>query len=255
MPFSLHTPAIIAHRGASLVHPENTLAAFEAAIAQGADMLEMDVRLTSDGVPVVLHDPTVTLVSGKLALVSEMTLRELRAQPALTDIAVLSEVLETLAGKCAVELEIKHLADEPGPGGLGVAAADTVARLLTELDFEAALISCFELPTLNRVRETAPWIATGLECEGQASVDAAITDCVRNKHPFVLPSVEAVLADGVASVERAHELGLVVAAWVADDADTINQLFAIGVDAVESNNVALAVETRDHGPARLRHDG
>jgi glycerophosphoryl diester phosphodiesterase len=50
-------PAVVAHRGASSELPENTLAAFEEAARVGADMVELDVRLTADGVPVVLHDP------------------------------------------------------------------------------------------------------------------------------------------------------------------------------------------------------
>ncbi len=242
-------PAVIAHRGASVGYPENTLAAFEAAVEMGADMLEMDVRLTADCVPVVIHDPTVTLCSGKSVLVSDMTLRDIRAQPALADVAMLSDVLDTVASRCAVELEIKHLADEPGTHGLGPVAAATVAQLLTEIGFDAALVSCFELPTLDQLRRAAPEIATGLECEGHEGLGAAIDACVRNGHPFVLPDVETILSDGARVVERAHRHGLFVATWVADDVDVIDRLFDIGVDAVESNDVAVAIKARDRARA------
>ena len=49
-------PVIVAHRGASITHPENTLPAFEAAIGLGARIVELDVRVSADGVPVVMHE-------------------------------------------------------------------------------------------------------------------------------------------------------------------------------------------------------
>jgi glycerophosphoryl diester phosphodiesterase len=56
---STNNPLIIAHRGTSLIAPENTLAAFALAIESGADGIELDVRLSRDGVPVVIHDATL----------------------------------------------------------------------------------------------------------------------------------------------------------------------------------------------------
>lgn len=57
-------PRIIAHRGVARTHPENTLVAFEAAVAAGVDGVELDVQLTADGVPVVLHDPSLQRTTG-----------------------------------------------------------------------------------------------------------------------------------------------------------------------------------------------
>ncbi len=68
---------IIAHRGASAEAPENTLEAFDLAVRQGADALELDVRLSADGVPVVLHDPTLDRTCGRPGLVAELTLKQL----------------------------------------------------------------------------------------------------------------------------------------------------------------------------------
>src|SRR5687768_14872032 len=70
-------PLIIAHRGASAVAPENTIAAFEAAIAAGADGVEFDVRLTRDGVPIIIHDETLYRTHGVRGRVADMTLNEL----------------------------------------------------------------------------------------------------------------------------------------------------------------------------------
>src|SRR6201999_3863999 len=74
---SVSTPLIIAHRGASAVAPENTIAAFEAAIAAGADGIEFDVRLSREGVPVVIHDQTLQRTHGIRRRVGDMTLNEL----------------------------------------------------------------------------------------------------------------------------------------------------------------------------------
>jgi glycerophosphoryl diester phosphodiesterase len=69
---------IIAHRGASGYAPENTLAAFELAVAQGADAIELDVRLTADGVPVVIHDPSLERTTGVKTRVGDLTLKQLQ---------------------------------------------------------------------------------------------------------------------------------------------------------------------------------
>src|SRR2546425_6576457 len=64
-------PAVVAHRGASATHPENTLESFEAAVEASADVVELDVRLTADGVLVVSHDPGLAATTGDERLVCE----------------------------------------------------------------------------------------------------------------------------------------------------------------------------------------
>lgn len=73
----LSTRPVIAHRGASGYAPENTLPAFELAIAQGADAFELDVRLTADGVPVVIHDSTLDRTTGRPTRVGDLTVEQL----------------------------------------------------------------------------------------------------------------------------------------------------------------------------------
>jgi len=113
-------PLVVAHRGASATHPENTLEAFEAAVRAGAKMVEFDVRLTADGVPVVLHDADVSRTTDGRGLVHELTFEELRRFSAgrwegrrLT-VPSLREVLELLSGRAGVDIEVKHLPGEPG---------------------------------------------------------------------------------------------------------------------------------------------
>ncbi len=107
-------PLVIAHRGFSRRHPENTLAAFEAAIAADADMLELDVTLTADGEFVVIHDDTLDRTTDGSGLLCEQTLAQLRAldagigygEPGDTRIPTLSEVLQ-LAPRVLLNVEIK----------------------------------------------------------------------------------------------------------------------------------------------------
>src|SRR5215467_1491294 len=73
----MNTPLIIGHRGASAVAPENTMAAFREATAVGADGIEFDVRLTGDGVPVVIHDSTLRRTGGLQHRVADLTSAEI----------------------------------------------------------------------------------------------------------------------------------------------------------------------------------
>ncbi|HEV2083603.1 MAG TPA: glycerophosphodiester phosphodiesterase family protein, partial [Gemmatimonadales bacterium] len=117
---------VIAHRGASGVAPENTLAAFELAVRQGADAFELDVRLTADGVPVVLHDPTLertTDHTGPLAALRVAALKHIDAGARFTldrgktfpfravdvRISTLAEILRRFP-EMPVLLEIKEVA-------------------------------------------------------------------------------------------------------------------------------------------------
>jgi glycerophosphoryl diester phosphodiesterase len=139
-------PAVVAHRGASSSHPENTLSAFEEAVRAGADMIELDVRLTTEGVPVVIHDPDVAATTDGTGLVHELSLHQVKKLHAGTASAMragvptLREALELLSGQAAVEIDIKN---DPGEPGFDTAetTASEVVRLLDKLRFSAALVT------------------------------------------------------------------------------------------------------------------
>ncbi len=77
--FSVPRPTILGHRGAGGLAPENTLDSFERALAEGADIIESDVHATRDGIPVLIHDPTVDRTTDGRGPVSELDWKELRA--------------------------------------------------------------------------------------------------------------------------------------------------------------------------------
>ena len=108
---------IFAHRGASGYAPENTLEAFALAITQGADGIELDVQLTKDGIPVVIHDETIDRVTEKKGWVKDYTLKELKELTVLKNkfpeysaakIPTLEEVLDAVkASGIQVNIELK----------------------------------------------------------------------------------------------------------------------------------------------------
>src|SRR5688500_3693889 len=112
-------PAIVAHRGASSTMPENTLASFDEAVRLGARIVEFDVRLSRDGVAVVMHDPRVERTTDGTGAVHELTSIELAAMNAGSvqvpqRIPTLADVLDLLSGRAGVAIEIKNLPGEPG---------------------------------------------------------------------------------------------------------------------------------------------
>src|SRR5512145_3196062 len=114
---SLPKPLIFAHRGASAHAPENTLAAFELAIAQNADALELDVKLSADGHAVVIHDTTVDRTTGSEGRVKDLSLAELRSLDAGTffsekysgeRIPTMEEVFESVGKRILINVELTN---------------------------------------------------------------------------------------------------------------------------------------------------
>jgi glycerophosphoryl diester phosphodiesterase len=249
-------PAIIAHRGASLEFPENTLLAFEGAIAAGADLVELDVRLTADGVPVVLHDPDVSSTTNGHGLIHQLFLAEVKklnaphGQPRHTGIPTLREALELFRGRVAVELEIKNIPGEASFDPSQEAIAREVVWLLDEISFsDPVLVSSFNPATLEHVRQLAPALPTGLLSSRETDPQGALAYVLEKGHRFLLPDAEAVSRGGEAFVREAHLQGVLVGTWTVDDPGEIYRLFRLGIDAVESNDPRGAISVRERARA------
>lgn len=127
-------PLVVAHRGAPAHGPENTLASFEAALALGAEAVELDVRISKDGAAVVFHDAHVDRVTGGTGQVAERSLAELRRLRVheTERIPTLIEALDRLRGRSEVFIDLKpspHL----GPARLARAVLDAAAHAGTPL--------------------------------------------------------------------------------------------------------------------------
>lgn len=247
-------PLIVAHRGASASEPENTLEAFEAAIETGADAVELDVRLTADEVPIVMHDASVDRTTDGTGLVHELAaanVAELNAAPgraAFSHVPLLAEVLELLSGRVGAMIEIKN--DPGGAGWVPDAGShvEAVARTLHSTGFEGpVLIASFDPDLVVRARALGPLFAsvpqTGLLVHPMIDPRDGLGVAAGAGHEWLLPGVEAVLAAGESFVAEAHDLGVLLGTWVVDDPEIQVRLAGWGVDAIATNDPSTAART------------
>lgn len=224
-------PNIVAHRGASAAHPENTVEAFLGARSEGADWVELDVRLSADRQLVVHHDAWY----GRGLSVSAIAAGD---RPA--SVPLLGEALDACLGM-GVNVEIKNSPGDVGGDGVTHAldVADLVVSLVTQRgDGQPIQISSFDEPTLNRVRELAPDLPTAQLLFDLDADPGAIERAAAAGHGAVNPwdpSVDAAL------VERCTALGLEVNSWTVDDPDRIRELAAMGVSGIITNTPAAAI--------------
>jgi len=245
-------PVIVAHRGASATHPENTLVAFEAAVAAGADLIEFDVRLTSDGVPVVMHDAHVSRRTDGDGFVHELSLAEIKRLDAArgvgdrAEVPTLRETLELLSGRVGVDIEIKNMPGEPDFDSPVEAVTRATLRELEATSFDGeVLVTSFNWLSIELVREANPDIPTGFLSVGAIDPRASLVYARTSGHAFVLPQATAVVESGAAFVDEAHAEGIRVGTWTVDDPAEMDHLFALGVDALATNDPAGGVPVRD----------
>jgi glycerophosphoryl diester phosphodiesterase len=218
---------VVAHRGASAAHPPgNTLEAFRAAAALGADWVELDVRLTADRALAVHHDPD--LPDGRA--IAELAADDLPAWVPLLDAAL------DACGPLGVNVELKaDVVGSPVPMVEGV-----VAELRRRGDPARWLLTSFDWIVMGMARRLAPELATGLLFFDPRLAAPAVADAAREGHSAVNPWDPAVDA---AFVRLAHESGIAVNVWTVDGPERIGELAALGVDGVITNvpDVARAV--------------
>jgi glycerophosphoryl diester phosphodiesterase len=224
-------PLILGHRGAPREGPENTLRAFRRAMEHGADGIELDVQLSADGVPVVIHDDTLDRTTdgrGPVAALPWAALAAVRAEG--EPLPRLDEVMAWAAEAGAfVNVEIK------APGA-EAAAAGAVRRAGM---MERTLFSSFHPGTVRRVGEIAPEARRYLLSE---TWDAAVREAVRDTGSGGMCLHDPAVTDGVLAELRALSLPVVV--WTVDDAARIRALLDAGVEAVITNRPDTGVRVR-----------
>lgn len=252
-------PAVVAHRGASAAYPENTLPSFEGAVQAGADLVELDVRLSADNEPVILHDLDVSVTTDGTGRVHELTLSEIkgfdasRGRGERTEVPTLREALELLSGRVGVNIEVKNLPEEPAFDSPREAAVEKTLRALQDVGFSGPVVICsFNWLSIERVRELEPSLPTGFLTIAGIDPHASLTYVKSKGHSLVLPHVVALLPAGEEFVEAAHHEGVRVGTWTVDEPSAIEQVFAMGVDAVATNDPATAVPIRDRFRAARR---
>ena len=226
----------IAHRGFSGRYPENTLIAFEHAIVLGCTWLECDVRLTSDGVPVVIHDATVDRTTDGSGDVSDLAFDDIRQLDAGSwkgarfggeRIPTLDELLELACGRARVVIEFKAPTERTSAIADRVRAADAM---------ELSVASAFEWETILALRSSCPdWSTTWLTSLDGRSVADLVRTCVEAGVDTL--GLRARDTDEGA-VSLAHDAGLELRCWgVGDDrGPELRRLVAVGADGTTTNH-------------------
>ena len=230
-----------AHRGASAYYPENTMKAFRAAHEAGAHGIELDVQLSADGVVVVTHDETIDRVSTRNGYVQSFTLAELKEfnfnlpHPETGDepIATLEEVLQWIAPlnmTLNIELKTNVIIYE----GIEQKTLELVERYGM---MDRAIFSSFNHYSLKTIQQLNPQAKTAiLYMSGIYNVhEYAANLAVQAVHP-PLPILQV-----PNFVKDCHDQGLNVHVWTVDDPKSIRQCADLGIDAVITNDPALAL--------------
>jgi glycerophosphoryl diester phosphodiesterase len=223
----MREPLIIGHRGASAFAPENTLTAFTAATLAGADGIEFDVRLSGDGVPVVIHDDTLYRTHRMRRRVGDLSAAELSE----LGVPSLRELFEYMAGnELLLCLEIKESSKE---------LAERCCELVREFSFEErTIVECFDLNVLTLVD-----LKTAALFEPRIYPDRHVVDRALAVGASVL-ALHHRLAKAPL-VEQAKLAGLRVVVWTVDDPGWVIRARTLGIEALITNDPAMMIEAAD----------
>jgi glycerophosphoryl diester phosphodiesterase len=259
----------VAHRGASGRFPENTLAAFAAAIDAGAQMCELDVQLTRDGAVVVMHDDTVDRTTDGCGAVRAMMLDELKRLDAGVRfgrefkgerVPTLAEVFALTDGRCGLNIEIKAAsvsaakaenasgkwAGEEGMGATAVAGQSAICarvceQIVAHRALATAMVSSFDWAALAIVRHLEPRVRIGLL---SSKWPARLVGAAFEMHADAInPRSDMVTEDLCIA---AHQRNLSVYAWTVDEPAEMLRLFAYGVDGIMTNYPERLRELTDY---------
>jgi glycerophosphoryl diester phosphodiesterase len=235
-------PLIVAHRGASHDAPENTLAALRAAWTQGADLVEIDVRLTRDGEVVLLHDETFERTAGCAGKPEDMDLAEIRALEAGAwkgppfageKVPTLAEALAAVRPDKGILIEIKE-------------GRELVPALSREVEAgslapERVHFICTDEATLRAAKATLPRTKAlrlaGGAWENRVRTPAELDALIAGARAAGLDGLD--LGDDwpldAALVRRVHDAGLLCHVWTVNDGARARHLAAAGVDGITTD--------------------
>jgi glycerophosphoryl diester phosphodiesterase len=229
---------IIGHRGAPVEEPENTMRS----VGKGcecADFVEVDVRLSHEGIPVVIHDAKLDRTTSGTGRVNDHTLKELRVLDAGEGetIPTLSEVLALVKGKCGIFIEIK----EPG-------SELAVCSLLDAGPADDVFIVSFHEDSIRTVKKLLPSVKTGYIFSEPN--DNPVSKAVDLKADAIIPRLDRLSSD---LIEIAHGSRIIVIPWTPNTPHQIGKAMKLGADGIITDNPCLAKrflkETKSPGPS------
>ncbi|MEU0396035.1 glycerophosphodiester phosphodiesterase [Streptomyces sp. NPDC006208] len=212
---------VVAHRGDPYRVRENTLPSLRSAVERGADAVEIDVRLTRDGVPVLLHDDSLERLWGHDRPLARLTHAEVSGLTAGGVPTLREALIETGAHRVMIDL--------PGACEESVRA---VVGTVRECGAGDRVYYCAGATTMLAVRATDPSAEIALTWTSLAPPRQVLLDALGPRwlnYRFGLIGPE--LAD------RVHRDGMLISAWTADTRRTMRRLIGCGVDAITTNRV------------------
>jgi glycerophosphoryl diester phosphodiesterase len=257
LPATPKSPLIIGHRGASAVAPENTLAAFARAFEDRADGIEFDVRLSRDGVPVVIHDSTLARTGAMERPVAEMNSAELvkadvgswfnRSHPRLARDEYAQQSVPTLEQVFAIlkssrRNSVAYLELKTDKGDAYVDLVSSVAELIAQQEIERRIVVVsFNLKALALIKELESSIRTGALFEPRRRAQTIV-----RKHPMIAAALdcgaEEILLHRLIATRRmtdlASESNLLPVVWTVDDPKWIARAETRGIHALITNDPA-----------------
>lgn len=235
-------PIIVAHRGSSAIAPENTLAAFKRAVDDGADAVEFDVRLTSDGEVIVFHDSHLQRTTNGRGRVEECALADLKHLSAgawfhrsfsSERIPTLDDVLELLHGQVGVNVEIKTDLHRRRHSDILHRCCSVIRKHRAE---SYVLVSSFHHPFIKDVRRILPSVATGMLFHPLKHVGrSVITMTVQAKADYMIFG-GGTLRKTV--VQKAHQRGMFVGEFTINTPRRFSRACRYGVDAIITDDPA-----------------
>lgn len=226
---------LVAHRGASGDAPENTFAAFELAIAQGAKMIELDVQRTADDRLVVIHDSTLRRTTNSRGRVAKFTYTALRSLDAGSwfgkrfagePIPLLDDVLDRVRGRLYINIEVKSTAVRDGTAGLLIRA---IHRHRME---EMVLVSSFHHGVVKQIKAAAPMLATAVIAHPTKPL-ASISAAARRAHADTVVCSLHQLTKRRVREAKAHGFPLTV--YTVNTPAALKKVLRYGVGIVVTN--------------------
>lgn len=221
---------IVGHRGTGVAGPENTCKAIRTGM-ECADFVEVDVRLSRDRVPVIMHDPTLDRTTSGSGRVADLTAEELAALDAGDGehVPLLREICEEIRGRCGLFVEIK----EPG-------SELEVCRVLDREAPSPLMVVSFHRASLEMVSEILSGIKNGL-IYSQPLPDVSAMAARKNIRA-ILPRRDLLDRELVAD---AHRRGILVIPWTLNAEDQWEEARELGVDGVVTDDPCSARRWRD----------
>lgn len=237
-------PLVFAHRGASAHAPENTLAAFELAIAQGAHGVELDAKLSADAEVVVIHDSTVDRTTdghGRVSRTNLTALRELDAGNFFAEkyrgqkIPLLAEVFELVGTRAYINIELTNYTTPRDR------LVETVCKLIKRFGLEKQVwFSSFLPSNLTQARKLLPEVPRGLlALGGWMGWWARSFGFNFGDYQALHPNLHDVTAQQVA---RVHRLKRRIHVWTVDTPEDMRRLFGWGVDGIFTDDPKSAIK-------------